>query len=88
MPASFVDQRAPGVSQAMRNRIGAALAAGTLPTLQGKNLRLGSITLQFADGRDAAALREVEIQMNRRNIPIANAFDTFEPSTVVRGRST
>ena len=88
MAASFVDQRAPGVSQAMRNRIGAALAAGELPTLQGKNLRLGSITLQRADGRDAPALREVEIQMGRRNIPIANAFDTFEPSTVVRGRST
>ena len=88
MAASFVDQRVPGVSQAMRNRIAAALAAGERPTLQGKNLRLGLITLQRADGRDAPALREVELQMGRRNLPIANAFDTFEPSTVTRGRST
>ena len=86
--ASFVDERAPGVSSAMRNRIAAALAAGTVPTVQGKNLKLGPITLQFADGRAAPALREVELQMGRRNIPIDNAFDTFEPSTTMRGRST
>ena len=88
MAALLVDQRARGVSQAMRKRIAAAVEAGERPALKGKNLRLGSITLQHADGRDAPALREVEIQMSRRNLETATAFNTFEPSTVIRGRNT
>ena len=66
--AAVVDVRAPGVSVALRNRIAAALNAGERPALVGQNLRLGSIVLQRSDGRDAPAMREVEIQMQRRNI--------------------
>ena len=84
---AFVDERAPGVSAAMRRRIAAALEAGERPTLRGNNLRLGSVFLQRADGRDAPALREVEIQMTRRALPIAGAFDTFKPGTSRRGRN-
>ncbi len=88
MAAPFVDERASGVAPAMRRRIAAALDAGERPALRGKNLRLGSIVLQRADGRDAPALREVELQMTRRNIDTAGAFDTFQPSISRRGRNT
>ena len=81
------DERAPGVSPAMRRRIASALDAGERPSLRGRNLRLGSIVLQFADGRDAPALRELELQMGRRNLDTAGAFDTFLPATR-RGRNT
>ena len=63
MAAMMVDERAPGVSAAMRRRITAALDAGERPALVGQNLRLGSVVLQRADGRDTPALREVELQM-------------------------
>ena len=86
--AAIVDERAPGVSAAMRRRIAAALDAGERPTLRGNNLRLGSVVLQRADGRDAPALREVELQMARRELPAAGAFDTFQPGTSRRGRNT
>ena len=88
MAAPFVDERAPGVAPAMRRRIGAALDAGERPALRGNNLRLGSIVLQRTDGRDAPALREVELQMERRNIDTTRAFDTFLASTTRRGRNT
>ena len=88
MAALLVDERASGVSAAMRSRIAAALDAGERPAPRGKNLRLGSITLQRTDGRDAPALREVEIQMARRNLDTAGAFDTFQASTTTRGRNT
>ena len=84
--ALIQDERAPGVALAMRRRIGAALDAGELPSLRGNNLRLGSIVLQRTDGRDAPALREVELQMERRNIDTTRAFDTFLASTTRRGR--
>ena len=86
--SAFIDERAPGVSAAMRRRIAAALDAGERPTLRGNNLRLGSVFLQRADGRDAPALREVELQMTRRALPVAGAFDTFRPGTHRRGRNT
>ena len=86
--ASIQDERAPGVAPAMRRRIGAALEAGERPTLRGNNLRLGSIVLQRTDGRDAPALREVELQMERRNLDTTRAFDTFMASTTRRGRGT
>ena len=81
MAALLVDERAPGLAVAMRRRIAAALDAGERPALRGKNLRLGSIVLQRADGRDAPALREVEIHMARRNLDTAGVFDTFQAST-------
>ena len=87
MAAPLVDERAPGVAVGMRRRIAAALDAGELPT-RGKNLRLGSVVMQRADGRDAPALREVEIQMARHNMPMAGAFDTFQAGTSHRGRNT
>ena len=74
------DERAPGVSAALRKRIGAALQAGERPWLQKNNLRLGSIVLQRSDGRDAPALREMAIQMARRGLDVAGAFDTSVPS--------
>ena len=64
------DERAPGVSAALRKRIGAALEAGERPSLQGKNLRLGSVVLQRSDGRDAPALREVALQMACRGLDV------------------
>ena len=88
MAAVVNDERASGVSAALRRRIAAALDAGERPTLQRNNLRLGSIVLQSTDGRDRPALREVELQMARRNLDTAGAFDTFRPSTSVRGRNT
>ncbi len=72
----------------MRRRIAAALASGERPTLRGNNLRLGTIVLQRTDGRDTPALREVELQMGRRDLPVAGAFDTFQPGTSRRGRNT
>ena len=72
----------------MRRRIASALDAGERPSLRGRNLRLGSIVLQFADGRDAPALRELELRMGRRNQETAGAFDTFQPATTRRGHNT
>ncbi len=87
--AAVVDERAPGVSPAMRRRIGAALTAGERPSLQGNNLKLGSIVLQRTNGRDAPALAEAEIQMRRRGIDTVGAFDTFaQAAPARRGRST
>ena len=74
------DERAPGVSAALRKRSSSALDAGERPSLQRNNLRLGSIVLR-ADGRDAPALREVALQMARRGLDTAGAFNTFLPST-------
>ena len=88
MAAPFIDERAPGVAPAMRRRIAAALDAGERPALRGNNLRRGSIVLQRTDGRDAPALREVELQMTRRNIDTAGAFNIFQPSISRRGRNT
>ena len=84
----MVDERAPGVSSALRKRIAAALEAGERPSLQKKNLRLGSVVLQRSDGRDAPALQEVAIQMARRGLDTAGAFNTFLPSAYVRGHRT
>ena len=86
--ASIADERAPGVSAAMRRRIGAALDRGERPALSGNNLKLGTITLQRTDGRDAPALREVELQMARRGLPVEGAFTTFQPGTTHRGSTT
>ena len=85
MAALLNSERAPGVSAAMSRRVAAALDAGERPALKNKNLRLGSIVLQRADGRDAPALREVEIQMGSRNLDTAGVFDTFQASTTFRG---
>ena len=86
--ASIVDERAPNVSAAMRRRIAAALDKGERPALSRNNLKLGTITLQRTDGRDAPALREVELQMARRGLPLEGAFNTFQPGTSRRGSST
>ena len=72
----------------MRKRIAAALDNGTLPVLRNNNLRLGSIVLQRADGKDAPALREVALQMARRGLNVAGAFDTFVPNISMRGSRT
>ena len=91
LPVTFpftADERAPNVFVAMRRRITAALEAGERPSLRGNNLRLGSVILQRADGRDAPALREVELQMGRRHLETAGAFDVFQPATIQRSRNT
>ena len=46
----------PNVSAVLRKRIAAALDAGELPALKQRNLRLGSVVLQRADGRDTPTL--------------------------------
>ena len=55
----------------MRRRNGASLDAGALPQMRGQNLRLVTVVLQRADGRDAPALAEMETQMHRRGMPRA-----------------
>ena len=82
------DERATGVSNALRKRIASALQNGERPALRNNNLRLGDIVLQRADGRDAPALREVALQMARRGLDVAGAFDTFVPSISMRGSRT
>ena len=57
------DERAPGVSSALRNRIGSLLDAGERPALRGTNLRIGNVVLGRSDGRDAPAMAEVRLQM-------------------------
>ena len=83
-----LDERAAGVSPALRRRIAASLDAGDQPSLQGNNLRLGSVVLQRADGTDRPAMQEVEIQMRRRGLDTSRIFDTFGSAPVRRGRST
>ncbi len=85
--ASIVDERAPKVSAAMRRRIAAALDKGERPTLIGNNLKLGSIVLQRTDGRDVPALREVELQMARRNLPIAGHLTRFSQALAAVGQT-
>ena len=81
-----MDERDPDVSDTLRRRIAAALEAGDRPTLQGNNLKLGSIVLQSANGADRPALRETEIQMRRRNLDTTGAFDIYNSAPVRRGR--
>ena len=52
------NNQASGVSSTMRRRIAAELDAGKQPSLQGRNLRLGSVVLQRTDGRDTPAMAE------------------------------
>ena len=78
----------PKVSAVLRKRIAAALDAGELPALKKKNLRLGSVVLQRADGRDTPALQEVALQMASRGLNVAGVFNTFLPSAYVRGSRT
>ena len=65
---AMIDERATGVSNALRKRIASALQNGERPALRNNNLRLGTIVLQRADGKDTPALREVVLQMNRRGL--------------------
>ena len=65
MAAQMNDERDPGVGAVLRRRIASALDAGERPTLQGNNLRLGSVVLQSANGEDRPALRETEISVER-----------------------
>ncbi len=78
----MIDERATGVSSALRKRIASALQNGERPALRNNNLRLGNIVLQRADGRDTPALREVVLQMNRRGLSTTGISDTFAPSIV------
>ena len=82
------DERAAGVSSVLRRRIAVALDAGERPSLQGNNLRLGSVVIQNANGSDRPAMQEVQIQMRRRGIDPQGAFDTFTSAPTRRGRST
>ena len=75
-----VDERAPGVSNAMRQRIGNLLDAGDRPTLRGNLLRIGNVVLGRADGRDAPAAAEVTLQMQRRGLDTVGAFTTYGPA--------
>ena len=86
MAAQMNDERDPGVGAALRRRIASALDAGERPTLQGNNLRLGSVVLQSANGVDRPALREAEIQMRRRNMDTTGAFDIYNSAPMRRGR--
>ena len=79
-----MDEQDPDVSATLRRRIASALDAGERPTLQGNNLKLGSVVLQSANGADRPALREAAIQMRRRNIDAA--FDIYNSAPVRRGR--
>ena len=83
--AAVMGSQVAGVSYAMRKRIAAALDAGDLPALKKRNLRLGDIVLQRADGRDTPALQEVAVQMASRGLDTAGVFNTFLPNTHVRG---
>ena len=47
------------VSNAMRKRIAAELDRGELPSLKKRRMHLGSVALQFANGKDKPALEEV-----------------------------
>ena len=77
------------VSDEMRRRVGRALDAGERPTLRGNNLRLGTVVLQRADGRDTPALAVTEETMRQRGIDTTGAFDSFATAAPVRrGRST
>ena len=51
-------------------------------------MKLGTIVLQRSDGRDVPALRELELQMARRDLPVAGAFNTFQPGTSRHGSNT
>ena len=80
------DEQAPRVSATLRRRIAAALDAGERPSLQGANLKLGTVVLQSANGTDRPALAETQIQMRRRNLDTRGAFDVFNSAPIRRGR--
>ena len=80
------DEQAPGASATLRRRIATALDAGERPSLQGTNLKLGTVVLQSANGTYRPALAETQIQMRRRNLDTRGAFDVFNSAPVRRGR--
>ena len=76
------------VSNAMRKRIAAELDRGELPSLKKRRMHLGSVALQYANGKDKPALDEVRTQMASRGLNVSGAFDAFEPELYVRGNRT
>ena len=83
-----MNEKAAGVSAALSRRIANALNNGERPALQNKNLRLGNIVLQRADGKDTPAMREVIMQLNRLSLNTVGIGDTFAPGIVTRGSRT
>ena len=51
-------------------------------------MHLGSVALQYANGKDKPALDEVRTQMASRGLNVSGAFDAFEPELYVRGNRT
>ena len=66
------DQRAPGVSAALRNRIGTLLGGGATVSLRRNNLVLRDIVLTRANGTEAPAAAEMRLQVARRGLAPAN----------------
>ena len=72
----------------MRKRIAAELDRGELPVLKKGRMHLGSVALQYANGKDKPVLDEVRTQMASRGLNVSGAFDAFEPELFVHGNRT
>ena len=69
---ALVDQRAPGVSAALRARIGTLLDGGAAVSLRRNSLVLHDVTLTRANGTETPAAAELRLQSARRGLDPAN----------------
>ena len=85
MAASFVDARAPGVSNALRDRMVRLVGNGVMPSLRGNRVVLGDVTLVLANGREAPVAAEMRRQVSSRNLDAA-AYSTnrFQANSLTR----
>lgn len=91
MAAPFVDQRAPGVSRALRTRIGTLLDSGATVSLRRNNLVLRDVVLTRANGTETPAAAELRLQVARRGLDPANfSLERWDRGTGVEqvGNST
>ena len=79
---AFVDQRAPGVSAALRVRIGTLLDGGASISLRRNSLVLHDVVLTRANGSETPAAAELRLQSARRGLDPAN-LDRWNRSAAV-----
>ena len=81
----LVDNRAPGVSNALRDRMTRLIWAGATPSLRGNRVVLGDVTLVFANGREAPVAAEMRRQVCSKNLDgAAYATNRFQTNSLTK----
>jgi len=86
---SITDRRAPGVSAALRSRIGTLLGSGATVSLRRDNLVLRDIVLTRQNGTETPAAEEMRLQVARRGLdPAPFTLERFDRDQEVEQAGT